>query len=173
VRERRIVKMGARPKQSGLGLIEVLIAVLVLSVGFLAAAKMQIEGMRYSQNAYFLSQANFMLRDMTDRMRANRDGVLAGHYDNFTTNDATAAPGCYSANTPCTPNQIAENDLHQWSQYLYAADAKPLLPSLDGIDAKGEILFNATTSTYTVNVKWGETYKGTDEEQVLSVLITP
>ncbi len=160
-------------KQSGLGLIEVLIAVIVLSVGFLAAAKMQIEGMRYSQNAYFLSQANFMLRDMTDRMRANRDGVLDGHYDNFITGSETSQPACYASSTRCTPAQIANSDLHHWNQLLHAADSKPLLPSLDDIEARGQILLNAATGVYELSVKWGETYKGNNEEQSLIVLLTP
>ena len=46
--------------QSGVGLLEVLIALIILSFGFLATARMQVEGMRYSQGAYNLSQAKFM-----------------------------------------------------------------------------------------------------------------
>jgi len=164
-------------KQSGVGLIEVLIAVLVLSVGFLAAAKMQISGMRYSQNAYFLSQANFMLRDMTDRMRANPDGVEDGHYKNFTTNDATANPACFTGGTICSPEKLAEADLHAWSKYLYkpngSVEFKPLLPSLGDVTAKGEINYDSVADIYRLNVIWGEQYKGAIEEQMLSVLLKP
>ncbi len=164
-------------KQAGVGLLEVLIAVLVLSLGFLAAAKMQISGMRASQNAYFLSQANFMLRDMTDRMRANQTGVLAGHYKNTTTNPNTINPTCITAESKCSPADLAIADLHAWSKYLYepagAVEFKPLLPSLDTVTAKGEILYNDVSDVYTLNVKWGEQHKGVIEEQVLSVQLTP
>jgi len=164
-------------KQSGVGLIEVLIAIVILSVGFLAAAKMQVAGMRYSQNAYFLSQGNFMLRDMTDRMRANREGVIAGHYKNIITSAGTSEPACVTAGSKCTPAQIASADLHAWSLYLYApanaVDFKPLLPSFDSIPAKGEITYNAATDVYSVSVTWGEQIDNALETRVLNVRITP
>jgi len=164
-------------KQSGVGLIEVLLAVVMLSLGFLAAAKMQIAGMRYSQNAYFLSQANFMLRDMTDRMRANSAGVADGHYNNQSTSSGTAEPSCITNGTRCTPQQLAGADLHAWSINLHApmgaVDFKPILPSTDTIPARGEITYNAPTDVYTISVVWGEMHDGNPEEQVLSVQLTP
>jgi len=164
-------------KQSGVGLVEVLLAVVVLSLGFLAAAKMQIAGMRFSQNAYFLSQANFMVRDMTDRMRANNTGVQQGHYQDRYTAMATAAQACITNGTQCSPEQLANADLHAWSSYLHApegaVDFKPILPSMDSIPARGEINYNEITNVYTIKVIWGELHDGAAEEQVLSVQLTP
>lgn len=166
-----------RSKQTGVGLIEVLIAVVVLSLGFLAAAKMQVAGMRNSQNAYFLSQANFMLRDMTDRMRANREGVLANNYSPFLTADGTALPACMASNSRCGIAQIAQADLHAWSNYLYApagaVDFKPILPMYDTMPAQGEISFEAATDVYTISVSWGEQIDGELEQQTLEVKLTP
>lgn len=167
-----------KPKQqSGVGLLEVLIAVVVLSLGFLAAAKMQIAGMRYSQNAYFLSQANFMLRDMTDRMRANRDGVLADHYKNFTTNASTTEPVCFANAIKCSVADIAQADLHAWSKYLHkpsgAVDFKPLLPFHDSMPAQGKITYDSATEIYTLQVLWGEQHGNTIEQQTLSVKLMP
>ncbi len=164
-------------QESGVGLIEVLLAVVMLSLGFLAAAKMQIAGMRYSQNAYFLSQANFMVRDMTDRMRANTSGVIAGHYKNVSTASGTAEQACITNGTQCNPQQLASADLHAWSINLHApadaVDFKPILPSMVGIPAKGEITYNELTDVYTIRVVWGEMYEGDPEEQELSVQLTP
>lgn len=164
-------------KQSGVGLLEVLLAVVMLSLGFLAAAKMQIAGMRYSQNAYFLSQANFMVREMTDRMRANVTGVRDGHYKNKVTNSGTAEQACITGGSQCTPAQLADADLHAWSKNLYpradAVDFKPILPSLDDIPAKGEIIYDASTDVYTITVAWGVLIDGSPEEQKLSVQLTP
>jgi len=163
-------------KQSGVGLIEVLIAVVVLSIGFLAAAKMQVQGMRYSQSAYYLSQGNFMLRDITDRMRANRRGVLDGFYDDFTTVANTTEPTCVAATVRCTPEQIAQADKHAWSKNLYppsgAVDFKPLLPSVDLIEAEGSIAYDPTTNVYTISVSWAEQVDDDYEERVLSVQLT-
>lgn len=166
-----------RAQQSGVGLIEVLIAIVILSVGFLAAAKMQVAGMRYSQNAYFLSQGNFMLRDMTDRMRANREGVIAGYYKNTYTIPGLSEPACVTAGTKCTAAQIAISDHYAWSSFLYAPENavnfKPLLPSFDNIPAKGEITYNDATDVYTVSVTWGEQIDDAIEERVLTVRLTP
>ncbi len=173
----KLVEANSVRRQRGVGLIEVLIAVVILSIGFLAVAKMQIAGMRNSQNAYFLSQANFMLRDMTDRMRANRDGVIANHYDNFVTNGSTSEPACFSSGNQCNIAEIAQADLHAWSLYLHApvgaVDFKPLLPQHDTVTARGEIQHNAATNVYTLSVSWGEQHNGTIEEQTLSVLLMP
>jgi len=164
-------------KQSGVGLIEVLVAVVMLSLGFLAAAKMQIAGMQYSQNAYFLSQANFMVRDMTDRMRANTTGVTDGHYKNIVTSNSTSEQACMANGTQCTPEQLASADLHAWNMYLHApvgaVNFKPILPSIDTIPATGEITYNEVTDVYTISVTWGEIHDGEPEEQVLSVQLTP
>ena len=169
--------MNKLKNQRGVGLLEVLIAVVVLSVGFLAAAKMQVQGMQYSQAAYFLSQATFMVRDMTDRMRANRDGVLAGHYNNFTTNAGATGPGCFNTATKCTPQDIAQHDVHAWSQYLYAppnaVDFKPVLPSTDAITARGQIAYDAITDVYTISVFWADKTDVGIEERELSVRLTP
>jgi len=164
-------------RQSGLGLIEVLIAVVVLSIGFLAAAKMQVEGMRYSQNAYFLSQANLMMRDITDRMRANRDGVIAGHYQNFVTGGGNVEPPCVANSNKCSPQESAAADLYSWNSYLHAPagaqNFKPLLPLNDDIPPLGRIDYNAATNVHTVSVRWAEQVGQGVEARVLSVQITP
>ncbi len=164
-------------KQSGVGLIEVMLAILVLSAGFLAAAKMQVEGMRYSQSAYFLSQANLMLKDMTDRMRTNRQGVLDGHYDNAATVSGTSLPACVDSGSKCSPAQIAQSDIHAWSNYLHApsnaVNFKPLLPSSDNIPAQGTITLDATTGVYNINVQWSDLNIDSQETRTLSVQLNP
>ncbi len=168
---------GARANQSGIGLIEVMLAVFVLSIGFLAAAKMQLEGMRYSQAAYFESQANLMLRDMTNKMRANRAGVIAGHYNNFTTKAGTVNPACVENQNRCNPQQIAQADLHSWSQYLYAQQNantfQPLLPSTNDIKAAGTIDLDAASNVYNISVSWATVSGDEVEPRTIKVTLTP
>lgn len=169
--------INSKSKHLGVGLIEVLVAVVILSLGFLASAKMQVTGMQYSQSAYFLSQGNFMLRDMTDRMRTNRTGVINGDYSPFLTVGTTTEPLCISDKTKCTSAEIAQADLHAWSQYLHAptnsVEFKPLLPSFETMPAQGEITYEALTDVYSVSVRWGQHIDGTLEEQILNVRLTP
>ncbi len=62
----------------GFTLAEVLVALLVLSIGLLGAAGLQLASLRSSQDAYLRSQASILALDMIERMRANRDAALAG-----------------------------------------------------------------------------------------------
>ena len=62
-------------KQQGFTLLEVLIALLVLSIGLLGLAALQTTGLRSNQMATMRTLATQMTYDMTDRMRANPGGL--------------------------------------------------------------------------------------------------
>ena len=162
-------------KQSGVGLIEILVAVVIISVGFLAVAKMQIEGMRYSQSAYFNAQASLMLKDISDRMRSNRAGVLAGNYDSRTTAANLSLPSCVSANLPCNAVDLAQKDIAEWSAYLHepsgAINYAPALPSSGSVAAVGTITPNL--GTYDISVTWSEKIDGSFQTQSLAVQFIP
>lgn len=65
----------------GVGLIEVLIAVLVLSIGLLGIAGLQARALKNNQSAFERSQAVTLTYFMLDAMRANIDAARAGSYD--------------------------------------------------------------------------------------------
>ncbi len=106
---------------TGFTLIEVLIAVAILSFGMLGIAAMQITGVRANQGSIVRSQATFIAMDMTERMYANRGGTRAGLY-NFTSTAATscaALPAGYvkcsedlssTSRSSCTSAQMATYD---------------------------------------------------------------
>lgn len=56
----------------GMTLIEALVALVVLSVGLLGVAGMQMTALRNNLGAHLRSQATVLAYDITDRMRANR-----------------------------------------------------------------------------------------------------
>jgi type IV pilus assembly protein PilV len=64
-----------RSKQRGMTLLEALIAALVIAVGLLGLAGLQLNGMRYSQAASSLSIATQLAEEMAERLRANLDSV--------------------------------------------------------------------------------------------------
>lgn len=66
--------------QCGFTLLEVLIALLILSIGLLGLAALQTTGLRSNQMASMRTQATQTVYDITDRMRANPAGVTAGEY---------------------------------------------------------------------------------------------
>lgn len=67
-----------RRSQSGLSLIEVLIAILVLAFGMLGFALMQTMGVRFAESSNYRTQATNLAYDMLDMMRSNR--LLAAQY---------------------------------------------------------------------------------------------
>ena len=66
--------------QRGTTLIEVLIALIVLSIGLLGLALLQVTSVQSNHSAYYRSQATVLAHDLADRMRANRTAALGDAY---------------------------------------------------------------------------------------------
>ncbi len=79
----------------GLSLIEILVTVVVLSVGLLGIAGMQAFGMRFNHDSYVRSQATILANELIERMHANPDAVSN---DDYVT--ALNALNCTNANDP-------------------------------------------------------------------------
>jgi type IV pilus assembly protein PilV len=69
-----------RKTQRGTTLVETLVALVVLSVGLLGIAALQMTSLRNNRGAHLRSQAQVLAYDIADRMRANRDVALANGY---------------------------------------------------------------------------------------------
>ena len=148
-------------KQRGITIIEVLIAMLILAIGLLGMASLQVRAVQDTTNSSFRSIAIYYANDMADRMRANKDAVAAGGYNVHTggsdkSGTCLAVAGCDSAN-------MALHDKWEWQQNIAAA-----LPA-----GRGEI--SVATGVYTVEVFWtdrvsqstaGGVNAGTDETSV-------
>ncbi len=157
-------------RQTGVGLLEILLTVVLISVAFLASARMQLSSIQNSQNAYYQSQAFLLVNDIIDRMRANIDGVVAGHYNTASTSPEVADPQC--ATKICTIREQAVQDLFDWSAYLYNLHEVDgfvaLLPSSESTMASGQILALAD-GTYTVQMVWAEVVRGDSLAQSVSM----
>jgi type IV pilus assembly protein PilV len=71
-----------RRNQSGISLIEMLIALLVLSFGLLGLAGLQALSLKNNQSAYLRSQATLVAYDVLDRIRARRSELMAADFSN-------------------------------------------------------------------------------------------
>ncbi|HTV84377.1 MAG TPA: type IV pilus modification protein PilV [Dyella sp.] len=100
-----------RPR--GVTLIEVLVAVLVCSVGLIGMAALLVTSARSNHAAYLRTQVSFLAQGMADRMRANPAGVRSGGYNGSFPNGSTQ--DCESG---CTPAQLAMHDRGVWSRQL-------------------------------------------------------
>lgn len=65
--------------QEGATLIEVLISILVLSIGLLSIAALMLKGLSSNSGAYYRTQATFHAYDMSDRLRVYKEN--AGDYN--------------------------------------------------------------------------------------------
>ena len=68
--------MGKRG-QVGVTLIEVLVALLVLSVGVLGVTMLQLRALKYTDSAMRSTQVSFIAHDLLERVRANPNASYA------------------------------------------------------------------------------------------------
>jgi type IV pilus assembly protein PilV len=80
---------GSNRAQAGMTLVEVLVSVLILAIGLLGAAAIQLNALKYTDSSAMTSQASFIAYDMMDRIRANVDG-------NATSNGTNAVLASYA-----------------------------------------------------------------------------
>lgn len=125
-------------RQRGATLIEVLVAMLVLSVGLLGLAGMQMTALKSNQSAYYRSQATVLAYDIIDRMRANRTQALNGVYDIALKNE-TCNPKIAPSGT------LAQKDVAEWLNSLSC---------LLSADARGSVVRN--DRVFTVSIEWND-----------------
>jgi len=151
------MKRAKTPKQQhGFSLLEVLLTVVLLSIGFLVAAKMQIQGLRSSQSSQLHAMALLLSSEMMDKMRSNPAGVENGSYSNKTTSTATALPCSTSG---CTPTQLASRDLFEWSTLFVdargiGAKFSPTLPGTSATTPATGSISEPVNDVYTISVSW-------------------
>jgi len=112
-------------RRNGFTLLEVLVALLVLSIGLLGIGKLVMLSARANDSAYMRSQATALAYSVLDAMRANRSEALNGTYD-IALGAGPAAVTCTAA-APCNSTTQAQNDLNLWKGALATA-----LPAGDG-----------------------------------------
>lgn len=142
--------MSPSKQQQGFSMIEVLVTMVILAIGLLGTAGLQIASVRNTQVAAQRSIATQQAYDIAERIRANlgrpvaiggaAGGAVNGSYDNL---DAStpAAPGC----NPCTPAQQAVADHSAWN----AANAR-MLPNGSGT------VVGSWATGYNVTLFWDE-----------------
>lgn len=105
-------------RQKGVSLIEVMIAVLIFSIGMIGLAGLLVMATRANHGAYLRTQVTYLAHNMADRMSANPIGVWKGSYNNNGYPvDTTTITDCSGG---CTPAVLATHDEQLWSSQLKA-----------------------------------------------------
>lgn len=105
-----------------------LISVLILAVGLLGAAAIQLNALKYTDSSMMTSQASFVAYDMLDRIRANPDG-------NYVLTNLTGAPSASNFTAP------RDQDLFDFAQNIR---------NFDPLTGNGSIVVNGRVVTITV-----------------------
>jgi len=132
-------------RQSGFSLVEVLITLVIMSVGMLGIAGLYVQSMQAGRTSMFRHHAVTLAGDVADRIRANPTaGAVYGHAANATgTNN-----NCVAGGIDCNPANMAANDI-----FLWQTQADDTLPN--GAVA---VFFNAGVlpPTYQITISWDE-----------------
>ena len=132
----------------GFTLLEVMIALVIFSIGLLGLAGLQARGLNSNTSAQFRTLAAIEAYGMADRMRANPLGVKAGNYDNLDNTTPPAGPNCLIAT--CSEAQIAQSDYYEWINNL-----QNLLPS-----GHGSVIRIAGTDQFILTIFWDDERTG-------------
>ena len=138
-------------RMQGFTLIEVLVSLFILAVGMLGMTALQNEGLKNNHAAFVDSQAQFLLADMVERIRANpgNNTYVIGYLET----PAVITVNC--ATTSCTSDQMALWDLNRWRAQV---ENPAYLP-----DGESQILFNNLTRTFSVSIRYDWSQLGNSE----------
>ena len=122
----------------GMTLIEVLVAMFILTTGILGAVAMQASVKKGSFDATQRSLASTLAQDILERMRSNDSTLLRlnaynGTYGNGDASETVPSPTCDSSTTLCTWQEMVVKDLYEWEVSLMGADVKNGLDSTGGL----------------------------------------
>lgn len=113
-----------RRGEAGIGLIELLVAIVIATFGLLALAALQAAGARYAKMSQYRAIATLLADDLTERLRANRTGTYdfqqAFSAQAVAPALAAGAPTCDTAQSNCTSAEMAAADLYTWRKTVRA-----------------------------------------------------
>jgi type IV pilus assembly protein PilV len=130
----------------GFSLIEVLVSIVVLSIGLLGVAALQVSGLRVGQSSFYRAQAAQFATDMADRLRANLG----------------AARTCALAltdPTPTSPTTTCGRDLAEW---------RTRLRTLPG--GNGAVDVDLAQNLVTITVRWDDSRGGGAADSTYSLV---
>ncbi|UTW05644.1 type IV pilus modification protein PilV (plasmid) [Amphritea atlantica] len=101
--------------EQGTTLIEVLVTLVLVTIGLAGMMAMQARGIQQNQSAYLRTQAITLANDMADRIRLNRQAGLTDDYALTLSQEATD----FSAEAISdSSKKLAYSDLNGWLNWL-------------------------------------------------------
>ncbi|HEY4542732.1 MAG TPA: type IV pilus modification protein PilV [Noviherbaspirillum sp.] len=115
-------------KAGGFSMVEVLVSIVVLAIGVLGAAGLQLSALRTASQSHLHSNALQLAIELADRMRANDDRMRLDDESNpfvgldyQATSGLPAEPGTNCFSHACDAAALAAFDLYEWQKRIHAA----------------------------------------------------
>ena len=139
--------MNTMSQQRGMGLVEVLVAILVLAIGVLGFVALQYRAVEATAESVYRVQAVNLARDLAERIRVNR-GAFATYATQLQTaaNQPASTKNCFTS-TSCNAAEMADFDVAQ-----VTTRATSTAMTMNLLDCQGNL--NARQCVY---VAWGDT----------------
>jgi type IV pilus assembly protein PilV len=128
-------------------MIEVLVTIIIIAIGVLGAAALQVTTLKNLSTSHSASIAAIVVEDFSERMRANPTAALANNYEH---SEAPVPPYPDCVVNACSMADLAIYDMGTWWQQLTAA-----LPS-----GRGEVARVGATNRFVITVRWDEDRSG-------------
>lgn len=139
----------------GFSIIEVLVALLVLGIGIMGYAALQLKSVSLTEETYSRSQAMSIAQDLIERARVNFSDAAKARYlaaDNWAGDIPEAAP------VSCVQTQSLPSSEHFCSTAEMAdQDIVDTRKQAAQVLSDGKVLFDQCESIYCVTVAWGDT----------------
>ncbi|WP_067514439.1 type IV pilus modification protein PilV [Endozoicomonas ascidiicola] len=128
-------------KSGGFTMIEVLVALLILSISLLGMAGLQLLSLQTSGSSLSRSQATILAYDLAERMRRNPEQM---NFYVANLNQAQASPNCLA--TGCGTEELAREDIIEWQNELQ--------------NISGQAMIQQDINEITLQLSWSESQYG-------------
>ncbi len=144
----------------GFTLVEVLISILIVAIGFAGAIKLQTAAMQAIQQSIYIGDAGLLAAEMSDRMMGNTE-MLTRVADNpylkvnfrAGLNQIAPASSCYQ--NRCNSDQLAAADIAEWLHTINAA-----LPDVRAVICRDDSAWNYSADNFAWDCHSGSDHSG-------------
>lgn len=140
-----IITMSNHKKQSGFTLLEVMIALVIFSIGLIGLAGLQGISLENNQVAYSRTMATMLAYDMADRIRNNPG-------QDYTATIPASAPSPNCAAAACSPGEMKAFDLYEWQQTV--------IQTQNILTSAVVLITRSSATAYNISIGWDEGKKG-------------
>lgn len=145
-----------KPSHQGMTLIEVLVSLVIFSIGMLGIANMLMVSSKSNSSSYAKQQAVQCVADIFDRIRANQQAAIAGNYNVSNINSSgsptiPSAPSALCNAVSCSASQLAAYDTWHW-----LSNDLTKLPNGSGSITTAPAPGAAGNTLVTVTVQWDD-----------------